>query len=105
MVMTKASPLAVEFGRRVAARRKELRWTLRGLAAACKMGPTSIWQVEHGASMPGIDTALKIARALNVSVAWLIDGEAPPRRDALADLADRVEFLESRVDQLERTAG
>jgi transcriptional regulator with XRE-family HTH domain len=75
MVMAEASSLAVEFGARLKARRKELGMTLDALAAECGMGKTSIWQAEHGVSMPGIDTALKIARALDVPVGWLIEGE------------------------------
>ena len=46
--------------------------TLEGLAAATGLTPSFLSKVERGASVPSISTALRLARALDVSVGQLM---------------------------------
>jgi transcriptional regulator with XRE-family HTH domain len=66
---------------------EKLRWLLEtsNRAAVCRKAgisqPTLCNLLTRG-STPGIDTALKLARTLNVDVGWLVDDSIglPPRR-------------------------
>ena len=52
------------------ARAEEL---LFALARQCGIGLMSIWAIEKGRQMPGLDTAIAIARALDVRVDDLLE--------------------------------
>jgi transcriptional regulator with XRE-family HTH domain len=69
---------AESIGRRIHARRKTLGWSLDVLAEKSGLSKTHIWQLENGQSIPGADSALKVAEALSLSVSWLIAGNGEP---------------------------
>jgi transcriptional regulator with XRE-family HTH domain len=78
------------FARRVAEERKKRGWTQQELASRAGTSYQTIWRIEHGKHKePGIYVARKIARALQVSLDYLIgvyektDSESLPTALAL----------------------
>lgn len=65
------------FGRRLAARRKRLKLTQRQLGLDLNIDPLRISRWERGVATPrGIEVVSQLARALGVTVGWLIGEEA-----------------------------
>ena len=56
--------------------------SLRALARAADLAPTTISNIEEGRSLPSVETAEKLAGALGVSPCWLAygEGEGPAER-------------------------
>ena len=76
-------PLATIIGRRVRALRDEVGITRKGLAEQSEVALTSLVMLERGANAPSLPTLEKLARALRVRVADLLDEEpAPPKPEA-----------------------
>lgn len=88
--------LAAEFGERVNAWRTRSNLTLTQLAERAGMSKTGVWEIEKGLSMPGIDTALKLAGALGVPVGELIEGtsrDRPGLRDSILEKISELHLL------------
>ncbi|WP_240135735.1 helix-turn-helix domain-containing protein [Streptomyces sp. MUM 178J] len=99
-----AGPVAhqsTDMGRRIATRRAELGLTREEVAARCGAAPSYIRYVEEHASAPGIGAIIRLADALETTVADLAGGSAgrppgaasAPRNARLVDL-DRDESWE-----------
>jgi transcriptional regulator with XRE-family HTH domain len=69
--------------RRIRKAREIAGLTLAALAKKCGMSKAGLWQVEQGRSEPGLTTAAKIAKALDVSLDWIATGVAHPDVAAL----------------------
>ena len=62
------------FARRVAQKREERGWTQQELAEKAHTSYQTIWRIENGKHKePGIYIARKIARALSVSLDYLVN--------------------------------
>lgn len=57
--------------------REEKEWSQRDLAIAASLTPQCISLIERGAREPGISTAVSIAKALSVSIDYLIGNDEP----------------------------
>ena len=55
--------------------RKASAWTLADLAERTDMARPNICRIEAGRHLPSLETLLRLARALNVSVADLVGDE------------------------------
>lgn len=69
-------------GERVRSARDLAKMTQNALALAAGVQSQQIWRIEHQAIMPEADTLVLIARALKVSVNWLLWGEERMELDA-----------------------
>lgn len=73
--MAAAMPDAARrFGHNVAMHRKRNGYSQEGLAFRASLHPTWLSCLEAGKSMPGLETILKLAGALEVSPAELLEG-------------------------------
>jgi transcriptional regulator with XRE-family HTH domain len=93
--------LAIEFGKRIKESRLSMGLTLDQLAARAELSKTGCWELENGASMPGIDTALKLAKSLGVRVGFLIEG-IPDKQ--WQDRIKAIELTEELLELLRRQA-
>ena len=69
-----ADPIAVRFGRRVAAERGRRGWTTENLTAKSGVQRHTIYNLEHGKQGCQLDSAVKLAAALGIS----LDGLSGP---------------------------
>jgi transcriptional regulator with XRE-family HTH domain len=71
-------PIPTDLGRRMASRRHDLGWTQEELAAASGVPRSWISLVETGGRAgPRADELERVARALGVTMAYLLHGERP----------------------------
>lgn len=63
-----------EFGKRVRLHRKQASWTQEQLAAAASMHFTYVASVERGERNISLENIVRLAHALDVNPAALIDG-------------------------------
>jgi transcriptional regulator with XRE-family HTH domain len=71
-------PIPTDLGRRLASRRRDLGWTQQELAAASGVPRSWISLVETGGRAgPRADELERVARALGVTMAYLLHGERP----------------------------
>ena len=66
-------PLGVRFGSAVRHLREAQGWSQEHLATRAKLNRSYLGEVERGTVMPSLGTAEKLASALEVSLARLID--------------------------------
>lgn len=69
-----ASPLAATFGRNLAAARRRSGYSQEEAAVRASLHRTEIGLLERGERLPRIDTAIKLAGALEASFEELLDG-------------------------------
>jgi transcriptional regulator with XRE-family HTH domain len=69
---------AVEFGRRMRARRAEVGWSQEHFADVVGLHWTYIGSVERGERNVSLRNILRIAHALDVDAGTLVSGIAPP---------------------------
>jgi transcriptional regulator with XRE-family HTH domain len=62
------------FGRNLKQARKERGWTQEDLGHAADLHSTEIGRLERGAREPRLSTIVRLARALKVTAADLVDG-------------------------------
>lgn len=65
---------AKRFGRNLFMARRRAGFSQEELGALCSLHRTEIGYLEHGARLPRLDTALKLATALEVPLDELADG-------------------------------
>ena len=75
------SDALAEFGARVRARRNELGLSQEALADESGLHWTFVGQVERGQRNLSLHNLLKLAAALEIDPAGLVQGLAPPRAD------------------------
>lgn len=88
-------------GARIAALRKAAGWSQMELAGRLQISPSAVGMYEQGRREPSADTLVALARALGVSVDYLLTG-APEEQEAafLEDmLRDRITSADRRQDQ------
>jgi transcriptional regulator with XRE-family HTH domain len=78
------TPSAADIGRRVRRRRLDLGMTIEEVAERAGMAPTFVGYLEYEPDEFGIDTLLRIAAALGVSVSALLGESSQPRHPAHA---------------------
>ena len=67
--------LRQKLGRRISRRRKELGLTQRGFAELAEVSSQrQAWGIEHGLTGMNVETARRIAKALDWSLSQLFDG-------------------------------
>lgn len=69
-----ASDRRIEFGKRLRAARSDRQWSQEALAEHAGVERKLIYRTELGTHSPKLDTAFKLAAALGVSLAELVDG-------------------------------
>ncbi len=72
--MPSAHPLAQALGDRVRAERQRRELTLEDLSALAEVHWTNLGKIERGQSIPGLETVVRIAVALNLDPAALVTG-------------------------------
>ena len=70
--------ISVRTGRAVKQQRDAAGFSLRMLAARSGISPSMISDIERGAKSPTVTTVVRLAQALGVSAAALIDGGTGP---------------------------
>src|SRR5690348_2099640 len=68
-----STPVTLQVGQAVKARREELRLTLRALAALSGVSASMISDIERGAKSPTIATLAVLAAALRIPLATLVE--------------------------------
>jgi transcriptional regulator with XRE-family HTH domain len=67
--------LRQKLGRRISRRRKELGLTQRGLTKLADMSSQrQVWDIEHGLTGMNVETARRVAKALDWSLSQLFEG-------------------------------
>jgi transcriptional regulator with XRE-family HTH domain len=67
--------LRQKLGRRISRRRKELGLTQRGLTKLADMSSQrQVWDIEHGLTGMNVETARRVAKALDWSLSQLFKG-------------------------------
>lgn len=93
-----ADSLKVILGSRIQAARKRARLSQEALAGRIGRTPESISNIERGQQLPGIDTLIELARALDTSVMVFIEGLDQPREltpDRARQEAEHIEVIRS----------
>jgi DNA-binding XRE family transcriptional regulator len=90
---------AKEIGLRIKARRQELGWTQEQLAEHAGASKSFISELEGGRSIAGGFVYLKIAKALDVNVHWLLTGNSP-LDDSQVDPFQRVPLVSEIADEM-----
>lgn len=79
--------LAVEIGSRIAARRKELKWTQEEAAERAGLSHQFLACAERGIKGIGAESILKLCKAMDISADYLLAGcMTPAERDYLSQL-------------------
>ena len=78
MLSTLEDEVSLRVGRAVKQQREAVGFSLRMLAARSGVSPSMISDIERGTKSPTVTTVVRLAQALGVSVAALIDGGAGP---------------------------
>ena len=78
MLSTIENEINLRTGRAVKQRREAAGFSLRGLAARSGISSSMISDIERGTKSPTVTTVVRLAQALGVSAAALIDGGANP---------------------------
>jgi len=73
-LMAKRIYLLAKFGRNLRRRREAADLTQEGLAAKADMDRTYVSDIERGVRNPGIKNVARLAKALNVTSAKLMEG-------------------------------
>lgn len=76
MLSTLENEVSVRTGLAVKRHREAAGYSLRTLAARSGVSPSMISDIERGAKSPTVVTVVRLARALEVTVAALVDGDA-----------------------------
>lgn len=72
--------VAERFGRTVRRLRQARGWSQESLAARAELNRTYMGEIERASAMPSLQTAAKLAQALEVPLAELLQRCEPPRR-------------------------
>ena len=88
--------IAKEFGQRVRTLRVGLGLTLEELAMMASISKTGLWEIEQGQSIPGIDTAMKIAHALKTPIGSLMNGSTHEPTQ------ERIKIVSALLEQIRR---
>ena len=78
MVSTLEDEISLRTGRAVKQQREAAGFSLRVLAARSGISSSMISDIERGTKSPTVTTVVRLAQALGVSAAALIDGGADP---------------------------
>ena len=78
MVSTLEDEISLRTGRAVRDRREALGFSLRTLAGLSGISPSMISDIERGAKSPTVVTVVRLAEALGVDAAALVDGGTDP---------------------------
>lgn len=91
-----------DLGSAIAAQRRVLKLTQEELAERLKTSPEWVSQIERGVGAPSLETLLRIADALGVTLSDLVTAatSAAPSRVESAELLARVRQLDSRALRL-----
>lgn len=76
---TRRLPEAVEFGRRLRARREKLGWSQMALADEVGLHFTYVSSVERGERNISLQNIVRLAAALGIDPAVLVKGLKPPK--------------------------
>jgi len=72
--MPKRDPILAAFGQNVRKRREALQFTQEGLAEKADLDRTYISDIERGTRNPGVKNVVRLAKALGVTTAKLLEG-------------------------------
>ena len=76
------SGIGRRFGRAVRQLREARGWSQEQLAAAAELNRSYLGEVERGSAMPSLDTAAKLAQALQVSLSALMGHCEQPQQSS-----------------------
>lgn len=101
-----------ELGRRVQAAREQRGLAVRALAREAELSDTMLHRIERGESLPGLEVATRLARALAVRPSWLLFGESERGRGDIVvapnflptDLSRRISEAIERTGQVPEEA-
>lgn len=74
MADSSLDPFTVAFGKRVAAARDAAGLSQTAYADACGMKRAYIWRVESGRTLPLMNTAVRMAAGLDMTLSELVEG-------------------------------
>lgn len=89
--------LIIAFGERLRVAREERGMSQRELSELVGLSNAMITKYEKGETDPGSTNLLKIARALNVTPAWLMAWDAGTRQNEIAGLTEKQYDLFKRI--------
>ena len=84
--------------------RRRRRYSLRELAEASRLSPTTVHQIEAGRASPSLATLQALASTLGVPLATLFESDAPPAKAAVLLRAGERPRTRTRGGALERLA-
>ena len=101
-------PDYVAIGARIRSLRRQRGWTQRQLAERCESSLSFQGHIERGSRIPSLETIIKIASLLDVSLDHLIHGLDAPLRSAATRktqvLTDIMGVLREHIDDLSPNA-
>lgn len=81
------------FAIRVIRLRQERGWTQAELAQRAGLKQSAIARIEGGDSVPRVDTAMRIAKALGMKLDFVRPGQEQDRSDDMSKRLDRIEMM------------
>jgi len=84
-------------GDRIKVLRKENRLSMKMVSEISGVSPAGISKIENNQMIPTIAILLKLAKALNKSISYLVDEKEPSREIELVKRKDRKKLYSSRV--------
>lgn len=91
------------FENRMLDSRKKLGWTQKQAAEAAKILPSSYSAYENNKKIPPLDIAVRIAKALDVSLEWLC-GAKSPEKNQFESLGDAVRMINTLENEFRHSA-
>jgi transcriptional regulator with XRE-family HTH domain len=73
-------------GARIVEVRNRRQWSRRELSEAAQLSEETLHHYEHGSKMPTVASALRLAKALDVGLGWLLKG---PKENVAAAANDK----------------
>lgn len=85
----------MSFGQRLAIVRKKRNLTQKDVGKLVGMVPDLVSRYERDAILPSIETAAKFAKALDISLDYLVLGHEPPEATTPAGINQKLQLVET----------
>ncbi len=95
---TNSHTVAASVGERIAQLRKRQGLSQASLSAAASISREAIGKYERGIASPSVDTAARIAAALEVSLDSLVGGQSTDADDLAPEILERARELDALPD-------
>lgn len=87
-------------GARIAALRRERKWSQAELAARLQVSPSALGMYEQDRRQPSAEMLIRLSRELGVTTDFLLTGQLPPAGDTELEemLSNRIQAADQRLE-------